>query len=104
VANRIQGILHLKRWNAKDLARNAKDFERGPVFSGLCAERPVFGFQRFTDRRSTCFVAPTKQCASTGEMRQLEIDSLDQNRLQLIEKIQNLLPLTLLNVKYFGFN
>jgi hypothetical protein len=30
--------------------------------------------------------------------------ALDQNRLQLIEKIQNLLPLTLLNVKYFGFN
>jgi hypothetical protein len=32
---------------------------------------------------------------------QLKIDSLDQNRLQSIEKIQNLLPLTLLKVKLF---
>jgi hypothetical protein len=33
-----------------------------------------------------------KQCASTGETRQLKIDSLDQNPVQSIEKIQNLLP------------
>jgi hypothetical protein len=49
------------------------------------------------------FVAPTKQCASTGEMRQLKIDSLDQNQLHSIEKIQNRLYLTLLNVKSFKF-
>jgi hypothetical protein len=45
---------------------------------------------------------------SAREMRQLKnqlkIVSLDQNRLQSIEKIENLLHSSLLNVKYFRFN
>jgi hypothetical protein len=47
--------------------------ERGRVFSDSLTQGP-----------------PAKQCASTEQMRQLKID-IDQNRLQSIEKIQNLL-------------
>jgi hypothetical protein len=51
------------------------------------------------DSPTLCRTNKTNAEGSTGEMRQLKIDSLDQNRLQPIEKIQNLLHLTLLNVK-----
>jgi hypothetical protein len=41
VANRIQGILHRKRWNAKDLGRNAKDLCKRAVLSEGQFQWPV---------------------------------------------------------------
>jgi hypothetical protein len=82
----------------------ASSFERGPVFNGLCAEdsagraRSVFGFngnQLSSPVHSLTLYRTNKKCASTGEMHQLKIDSLDQNPVQSIEKIQNLLHLGL---------
>jgi hypothetical protein len=62
------------------------------------AERRQFSVSMGTSPTASS-IQPYEQRASTGEMRQLKIDSLDQNQLQPIEKIQNLLHLTLLNVK-----
>jgi hypothetical protein len=66
VANRIQGILHLE-------GPNTKDFERAEANGS---------FQWPVRRKSDSLTQgpPAKQCASTGQMRRLKIDSLDQNR------------------------
>jgi hypothetical protein len=72
--------------NAKDLVR-ASSFEREGGFQWRRPSEAVFS-------DSLRQGAPAKQCASTGgDENQLKIDSLDQNRLQSIEKIE-----------YFGFD
>jgi hypothetical protein len=70
-------------------------------FSVACAPKTVqaergVGFrfqwnQLCSPVHSLTLYRTNKQCASTGEMRRLKIDSLDQNLVQSIEKIQNLL-------------